>query len=114
MNLLNSIIVEGNLTADPVITEVDGLLTCEFTIKSSRIYKGINKEEKEDVYYFPIRSFGRLAKSIGQYLVKDRGVRVVGRLFQEQKALTHYPCIFIVSEYIKFKPIVNRESKPEE
>ena len=84
MNNLNSIILEGNLTRDPVTdTTPRGTSVCRFTVASNRYYKS-EGERQEEVGYFDVEVWSRLAETCGEYLTKGRGVRVVGRLKQDR------------------------------
>ena len=84
MNNLNSIILEGNLTRDPVTdTTPRGTSVCRFTVASNRYYKS-EGERQEEVGYFDVEVWARLAETCGEYLTKGRGVRVVGRLKQDR------------------------------
>ncbi len=82
MNDLNSVLLEGNLTRDPESTVTKGWTTlCTFSIGVNRQYN-IDDEKKEEVSFFEIETWGRLAENCFEYLSKGRGVRVVGRLKQ--------------------------------
>ena len=50
MNQLNSIILEGNLVKDSVLSEpVEGFKVCNFTMGVNRFYKNKNDEGVEEV-----------------------------------------------------------------
>jgi single-strand DNA-binding protein len=107
MNNLNSIIVEGNLTKDPKSTTTpNGRLVCKFTIANNRYYK-VGEELQQEVSFFAVETWGRVAKSCADYLSKGRGVRVVGRLKQErwtgQDEKNHERSV-LVAEHVEFKP----------
>ena len=106
MNNLNSVLIEGNLTKDPQITETTASVVCKFSIATNRYYK-VNQEQQEEVSYFDIEVWAKLAERCQEYLKKGRGVRVVGRLKQDrwtdQAEQKHYR-IKIVAEHVEFKP----------
>lgn len=107
MNDLNSIILEGNLTKDPVVDSTPkGTSVCHFTVASNRFYKS-DGERQEEVGYFDVEVWSRLAETCGEYLEKGRGVRVVGRLKQDRWTNPEGESrsrIRIVGEHVEFRP----------
>ncbi|HEY9055202.1 MAG TPA: single-stranded DNA-binding protein [Rectinemataceae bacterium] len=108
MNALNSILVEGNLVRDPSTkTLPSGSQVCAFTLATNRYFKSGEQGLEEEVSYFDVEAWSRLAATCSQYLKKGRGVRVVGRLKQDrwtdsegkQKAK-----VKIVAEHVEFSP----------
>jgi single-strand DNA-binding protein len=60
MNNLNSIIIEGNLTRDPLYRETTrGTPICSFSIASNRFYKHGEGMEKE-VSFFDVESCAKI------------------------------------------------------
>ncbi len=106
MNNLNSIILEGNLTKDPELKQTPrGTPVCRFTVASNRFYK-TEDERREEVSFFEVEVWSRLAETCGEYLSKGRGVRVVGRLKQDRWAATDGSLrsrIHIVGEHVEFQ-----------
>ena len=107
MNNLNSIILEGNLTKDPEFVKTSkGTPLCRFTVASNRFYKA-EGERQEEVGFFDVEVWSRLAETCGEYLNKGRGVRVVGRLKQDRWTHsdgTPRSRIHIVGEHVEFQP----------
>jgi single-strand DNA-binding protein len=107
MNNLNSIILEGNLTRDPVVDSTPkGTSVCHFTVASNRFYKS-DGERQEEVGFFDVEVWSRLAETCGEYLEKGRGVRVVGRLKQDRWTNPEgepRSRIRIVGEHVEFRP----------
>lgn len=107
MNQLNSILIEGNLTKDPIFKETSkGTPVCSFGLASNRFYRQGEDTEKE-VSYFDIETWSKLADTCGKQLKKGRGVRVVGRLKQERWTGTDgkpRSTVKIVAEHVEFKP----------
>jgi len=105
MNCLNSTINEGHLTKDPDQTyTTKGTAVTRFTIASNRYFEQ-DGERKEEVGYFDVETWGRLAETCGEYLKKGRGVRVVGRLKQDrwnQNGQSRSK-IIIVAEHVEFR-----------
>jgi len=107
MNNLNSILIEGNLTRDPVVRETSkGVRVCTFAVASNRYYKQ-GGETQQEVSFFDIEVWANLAETCAAYLEKGRGVRVVGRLKQDRwqdgdgKPQSR---IKIVAEHVEFEP----------
>jgi single-strand DNA-binding protein len=115
MNNLNSILLEGNLVRDPEMSyTTKGAAVCNFTVACNRYYKQ-EEELQEEVSYFDVTVWNRLAEVCKEYLTKGRGVRVVGRLkqdrWQDSDGKTRSK-VHIVAEHVEFKPKFN--GKPEE
>lgn len=112
MNQLNSIILEGNLVKDSVLTEpTEGFKVCHFTIGVNRFYKNKNDVGVEEVSYFDVEAYGKTAEYCEKKAKKGRGIRVVGRLKQnvwkdaEEKTQSK---IFVVAEHIEYKPVYSK------
>ncbi len=114
MNSLNSILIEGNLTRDPVVSETPrGTNVCNFRVATNRFYKR-DEEMQKEVSYFDVEAWSRLAERCGEYLEKGRGVRVVGRLREDRWTTSDgqpRSRVKIVAEHVEFKP---RFKKSEE
>jgi len=106
MNDLNSVLIEGNLTRDPVLaTTPKGTAVCNFSVASNRYYY-IEKEKQEEVSFFDVESWSKLAERCGDELTKGRGVRVVGRLKQdrwEDKDGNPRSRMKVVAEHVEFR-----------
>lgn len=116
MNDLNSVIIEGNLTQDPESTVTKGWTTlCTFPVAVNRYYKK-EGERFEEVSFFEVETWGRIAENCYEYLSKGRGVRVVGRLKQsrwEAEDGSNRSKIVIVAEHVEFKPMKRAHSNSE-
>lgn len=110
MNNLNSVLMEGNLTKDPETKKVGDSTICEISIATNRYYKQDNKYEQE-VSYFDIKCWNKLAEVCKKYLKKGRGIRVIGRLKQErwEKDGVKKSKVIISAEHIEFKQIKKQE-----
>lgn len=117
MNNLNSILVEGNLTRDPVIRETPkGTPVCSFSVASNRYYKQ-SGESQQEVSFFDVEVWAGLAETCATYLEKGRGVRVVGRLKQDRWQDTDgkpQSRIKIIAEHVEFKPVLKDAKKQKE
>jgi single-strand DNA-binding protein len=111
MNSLNSILVEGNLVRDPNLSKTPkGTQVCTFSLASNRYYRMDNQPQQE-VSYFEIEVWSKLAETCAENLRKGRGVRVVGRLKQDRWADAegkNHSRIKIVGEHVEFKPESSR------
>ena len=108
MNNLNSTIVEGNAVRKPELrTSPKGTSICIMPLAVNRYYKNASGTYDEEVSYFDVESYGKLAEFCANATDKGRGVRVVGRLKQarwknsEGKNLSR---VYIVAEHIELKP----------
>ncbi|RKX74453.1 MAG: single-stranded DNA-binding protein [Spirochaetes bacterium] len=107
MNSLNSVLIDGNLTRDPKLSETPkGIPVCTFNVASNRFIKREEGRENE-VSFFDVEAWSKLAENCAEYLKKGRGVRVVGRLKQDRWTDTEgksHSRIKIVAEHVEFKP----------
>jgi len=76
MNDLNSVSIVGRLTRDAELKSTGGSSVCKFSMASNRY--------KDETNYFDVQCWGKLAESLGQYLVKGKQVAVGGELRQER------------------------------
>lgn len=117
MNSLNSILLEGNLTRDPVLKETPrGTAVCEFAVASNRFYR-YDEELQKEVSFFDVEAWAKTAEICGERLEKGRGVRIVGRLKQNRWTATdggNRSRVIIVAEHVDFKPQFVKPSEAEE
>ena len=104
-NNLNSVIVEGVVGKVEPMQTGSGTSFIAFDVAVSRYYK-TGDEVANEVIYFDIEAWGKLADSIRNMLVKDAQVRVVGRLKQDIFVRGKKKCsrIKIVAEHIETVP----------
>jgi single-strand DNA-binding protein len=111
MNNLNSILIEGNLVRDPLLrTTPKGRQVCNFSLASNRYYKQDNSFEQE-VSFFDVETWGKLAENCHNMGHKGRGVRIVGRLKQDRWSGTDgktHTRVAIVAEHVEFRPDFKR------
>ena len=116
MNMLNSIILEGNITKA-------GTLECQFTdipqltctIAVERFYKGKSGEDFTEVSEFDIIAYHKMAEYLEKHKEIGQGIRVVGRL-KEIKWLdgeTERSRVVVIAEHIEFKPFKKKETENE-
>ena len=81
MASLNKVILMGNLTRDPEMRVTPGgLPICKFTVACNRKFKMQNGEEREDVAFIDVDSFGKQAEVIAKYFTKGKPILLEGRL----------------------------------
>ncbi|MCQ2577118.1 MAG: single-stranded DNA-binding protein [Treponema sp.] len=108
MNQLNSIILEGNIVRENTLREpTPGFKVYQIPLAVNRFYKGANGETSEEVSYFDVDCYGRLAEVCKEQCKKGRGVRVVGRIKQDrwEKDGRKESKVVVVAEHIEFKPV---------
>lgn len=117
MNQLNSLILEGNLVRDAVLSEpAPGFKKCLFTMGVNRFYKNKKNEDVNEASFFDVEAYGKMAEYCSEKAKKGRGVRVVGRLKQDTwkddagKSLSK---IYVVAEHIEYKPVKKTEAAEE-
>lgn len=94
MNDLNSVLVEGNLKADPAL---DDESVCRFSIDSRH-------RSKHSV--FGIEVSGELGAKCAEYLQEGRAVRVLGHLRSETDER-----VTIVAEHVEFRTTKQRAER---
>jgi single-strand DNA-binding protein len=113
MNNLNSILIEGNLVRDPALrSTAKGSAVCTFSLASNRYHKHENGVEQE-VSFFDVEAWAKLAETCQTMGRKGRGVRVVGRLKQnrwnDDEGKSHSK-VSIVAEHIEFRPDFKKDN----
>ncbi len=84
MEGFNKVILIGNLTRDPELRYTPGgTPVASFGLAVSRRFRQ-GDEQKEEVCFVDIVTFGKQAENCGQYLGKGRSVIIEGRLQQRQ------------------------------
>lgn len=80
---MNNLNIVGRLTADCKIKTVGTLTIGEFSIAVNDIVKRANGYEDE-VSFFNVSIFGKLAENLSQYLLKGKRIGVTGKLKQNR------------------------------
>ena len=118
MNQLNSLIFEGNLVRDAVLAEpAPGFKKCNFSVGVNRFYKNRKNEDVNEVSFFDVEAYGKMAEYCESKAKKGRGVRVVGRLKQDTwkdsdgKTASR---IYVIAEHIEYKPLKKTEEAVSE
>ncbi|MBI4548553.1 MAG: single-stranded DNA-binding protein [Ignavibacteriae bacterium] len=78
---LNSVMIAGNLTKDPVFRQTtNGTPVVNFSIASNRIYRDANNQWQEEVCYVGVVAWNKLAESCANRLKKGSAVLIDGEL----------------------------------
>jgi len=78
---LNSVLVAGNLTKDPVFRETSNKTpVVNFSIAANRKYKDSSNQWQEDVCYVGVVAWNKLAESCKDRLKKGSAVLIEGEL----------------------------------
>ena len=109
MNNLNSVLLEGNLVRDPQSkTTTNGAMVTKITLACNRYYQSEGEDGWiQEVSYFDIEAWGRLAEKINSLGKKGRGARIVGRLKQDRWTDdngNNRSKIYVVAEHAEFRP----------
>jgi single-strand DNA-binding protein len=85
MASFNKVILAGNLTRDPELrTLPSGQAITKFALAVNRRYATKEGEQREEVTFVDIDSFGKQAEAIAKYCAKGRPLLVEGRLKLDQ------------------------------
>ncbi len=85
MSSFNKVILMGNLTRDPEMRVTPGGLSiCKFTVAVNRKFKMQTGEEREEVAFIDVDTFGKQAETISKFFTKGKGILVEGRLKQDK------------------------------
>ena len=81
MASFNKVLLMGNLTRDPQLKYLPSqTAVAEFGLACNRKFRTANGEDKEEVTYVDITSFGKQAEVINQYFQKGKPIFIEGRL----------------------------------
>ncbi len=118
MNQLNSLIIEGNVVRVPELREPkDGFKVCTIPLAVNRFYRNAKGDGVNEVSFFDVETFGKMAEICYKKCGKGRGLRVVGRLRQARwvKSDGHNTSkISIIAEHIEFKKKVVKQESSED
>lgn len=102
MNMLNSLILEGEVTEKEVEKIPSGL---SFELVSKRWWKEEGKEKERDSF-FTVEVYGKIADFSEKRLVKGQKIRLVGILasktWKDEEGKEHSR-VYIIAEHIEFK-----------
>jgi len=105
MNQLNSVLLEGTLTADPVVTlsSIPAMDNCHFPIETEYV-DNKNYERKMEKQNFTIEVWNNVAGLCREKLKKGMSIRAVGRIRAKNETDNNdLPPFFIEAEHIEIK-----------
>jgi single-strand DNA-binding protein len=81
MSSFNKVILMGNLTRDPQLKYLPNqTAVVDFGVACNRRWKGPSGEDREEVTFVDVSSFGKQAEVINQYFQKGKPIFIEGRL----------------------------------
>ena len=102
-NKLNTLLLEGVVSGEPLLNETSTTSVLNFTIEHTRYYKNKAGEDVEEKSQFKVVVYGRMCKLP---LKEGSGIRIVGRLKQniwtDSDGVSHSE-VQIVAEHIEIK-----------
>jgi single-strand DNA-binding protein len=112
MNNLNLCVIEGNLTADPVIKYVkDGLALCKFSVAANKQF-GSGNDARKEVTYINVNTWRNLAEVCSKYLSKGSHVLITGNIKQnrwEDKEGAKKSFLYVDGREVKFLSSGNKK-----
>lgn len=103
MNMLNQLILEGNvehIDVNPLVA------VTTFTMSTSRMYKTTDDKLEEEKSYFDVEAWGNTGVAASTAKI-GQGIRIVGRLKQKRWKDAddkEYSKVVVVAEHIEVKP----------
>jgi single-strand DNA-binding protein len=117
MRNFNLAIVEGRLTADPELRYTQaGTAVCTFSVANNHAYYREN-ELQEEVNFFDVTTWAKLAEQCNEYLKKGRRVLVNGRIKQskwQDEDGTNRSKLSIVGNQVQFLDFQDGQKNAEE
>jgi len=85
MASFNKVLLMGNLTRDPQLKYLPSqTAVVEFGVACNRKFRTANGEDREEVTFVDVTSFGKQAEVINQYFQKGKPIFIEGRLKYDQ------------------------------
>ncbi|MDR2741109.1 MAG: single-stranded DNA-binding protein [Treponema sp.] len=113
MNSLNNILIEGNLTRDPLLRYTSrGTPVCTLRLASNCYYKQ-DTDFKKETCFFDVEARVKLAEYCCNTGHRGQGIRVTGRLKQDRwkgKDGKSHSRVTIVAVQVAFKPYFSRNA----
>ena len=111
--MLNKITLIGNLGTDPEMGYTpNGNPVTSFTVATNHKYTNSSGERKEEVEWFKIVCWNKLAESTNQYLAKGSKAYVEGRLqsktWSGQDGVQHFTNEVVASNVVFLDPAGNK------
>lgn len=113
---INIVILMGNLTRDPELTYTPaGTAVCKFGLAINERWKDQNGEQQEEVHFFEVECWKRVAETTAEYMSKGSGVTIEGKLKQDrwEKDGQKRSKVKIVARYVHFMPRGEKRDRGE-
>lgn len=107
MNMLNSVILEGDITkTGNVVQFADGKQQLEVTIAVKRQFRNRAGFTVEETSEFNVIAYGPMAEYLAEKGTIGQGIRVVGRLTQVKWVVDdrEQSAVKLIAEHIEYKP----------
>lgn len=91
--MLNKVILQGRLTADPELSQtMSGISSCRFSVAVDRGYKSANGEKQTD--FISCHAWRQTAEFVGKYFSKGKMIIIEGSLqnnnYTDKNNIKHY------------------------
>ena len=116
MNMLNSVILEGDITkAGDVVQFGDGQRQLEITIAVKRQFRNRDGFTVDETSEFNVVANGVIADLLAKKCAIGQGIRVVGRLTQVKWEAEgrQQSAVKLIAEHIEYKPSKKKEAESE-
>ena len=112
MNMLNSIILEGNITKAGEIVQFVGGHQLEVTIAVKSQYRKRDGSLADETSEFNVIAYGSVADFLEKKGVIGQGICVVGRLTQVKwvEDGRQQSAVKLIAEHIEYKPLKKKEA----
>lgn len=124
MASLNRVLIIGNLGSDPEMRFMpNGNPVCSIRVATNRYFTTPEGDKKEEVEWFTIVTFSKLAENCNQYLQKGSRIYAEGRLHTrhwEKDGQDHYRTEVIANQVIFLDkksnqaPVEDNDIEPED
>ena len=115
MNMLNSVILEGDITKARDVVQFGGGRQMEVTIAVKRQFRKRDGSLEDETSEFDVVAYGNTADFLAKKGVIGQGIRVVGRLTQVKWEADgrQQSAVKLIAEHIEYKPLKKKEAKNE-
>lgn len=116
MNMLNSVILEGDITKTGSVIDVAGKQhQLEVTIAVKRQYRNRAGFTVEETSEFNVIAYGNTADLLAEKGVIGQGIRVVGRLIQTKWVADgrEQSAVKLIAEHIEYRPKKSQKKEIE-
>ncbi len=115
MNMLNSVILEGDITKAGDVVQFGGGYQMEVTIAVKRQFRKSDGSVVDETSKFDVVAYGPVADYLAKKGTIGQRIRVVGRLTQVKWVADdrEQSAVKLIAEHIEYKPSKKKEAKNE-